>query len=179
MTSTWDFLAYLKCKQPRHRQFLIMLDITCNSSASRLFSLIETVYVILVLVTRAHKYFNIELVLHDQWLIIFTRLANTCSCPLKASAIKNIGEKYVIWLPRVILPKAFVLQDECFVKNYSSFLDFTRNYEWTSGILSPDLIAEQQRLRWICRNVCHSPEQSLLSYTNNGCRGSSDQSLGL
>ena len=29
------------------------------------------------------------------------------------------------------------LQDECFVKNYSSFLDFTRNYERTSGIFVP------------------------------------------
>ena len=30
--------------------------------------------------------------------------------------------------------KALVLQDECFGKNYLSFLDFTRNYERTSGI---------------------------------------------
>ena len=37
-------------------------------------------------------------------------------------------------LPQVIHPKALVLQDECFGKNYSSFLDFTRNYEPTSGI---------------------------------------------
>ena len=37
-------------------------------------------------------------------------------------------------LPQVILPKALVLQDECFGKNYSSFLDFTRNYEPPSGI---------------------------------------------
>ena len=28
---------------------------------------------------------------------------------------------------KLILPKAVVLQDECFGKNYSSFLDFTRN----------------------------------------------------
>ena len=34
---------------------------------------------------------------------------------------------------RVILSKALVLQDECFGKNYSSFMDFTRNYEWTSA----------------------------------------------
>ena len=38
---------------------------------------------------------------------------------------------------RVILPKALVLQDECFGKNYSSFLDFTRNYKRTSGIFVP------------------------------------------
>ena len=52
-------------------------------------------------------------------------------------AIQNIRELYVIWLPQVILPNALVLKDECFGKNYSSFLDFTRNYEWTSGIFVP------------------------------------------
>ena len=30
-----------------------------------------------------------------------------------------------------------VLQDECFGKNYSSFLDFTHNYERKSGIFVP------------------------------------------
>ena len=39
--------------------------------------------------------------------------------------------------PQVILPKALVLQDECFEKYYWSFLDFTFNYEWTSGIFVP------------------------------------------
>ena len=38
------------------------------------------------------------------------------------------------------LPKALVLQDECFGKNYLSFLDFTRNYEQTSGILPPAML---------------------------------------
>ena len=28
--------------------------------------------------------------------------------------------------------------DECFGKNYSSFLDFTRNYKWMNGILSAE-----------------------------------------
>ena len=32
-----------------------------------------------------------------------------------------------------------VLQDECFGKNYSSFLDLTRSYDWTSGIFVPFL----------------------------------------
>ena len=42
-------------------------------------------------------------------------------------------------LPQVIVPKALVLvlQDKCFGKNYSSFLDFTLNYEGTSGIFVP------------------------------------------
>ena len=39
--------------------------------------------------------------------------------------------------PREILPKALVLQDECFGKNLSSFLDFTTNYKRTSGIFVP------------------------------------------
>ena len=30
-----------------------------------------------------------------------------------------------------------LVQDECFGKNYSSFLDFTRNYEQMSGIFVP------------------------------------------
>ena len=36
------------------------------------------------------KYFNIALVLKEESLTIFTRPANTCTCPLKAHAIKNI-----------------------------------------------------------------------------------------
>ena len=39
---------------------------------------------------RWQKYFNIALVLQDEWLTIFTRPANTCTCPLKAYAINNI-----------------------------------------------------------------------------------------
>ena len=55
----------------------------------------------------------------------------------QTKAIKNIRELYVIRLPGVIFPKALFLQDECFGKNYSSFLDFTLNYEQTSGIFVP------------------------------------------
>ena len=83
------------------------------------------------------KNINIALVLQDEWLTIFTRPANSCICPLKAYAIKNIREQYAIWLPGVILPKALILQDEYFGKNYSSFLDFTRKFEQTSGIFVP------------------------------------------
>ena len=39
---------------------------------------------------RGQKYFNIALVLQDKRLTIFTHPANTCTCPLKAYAIKNI-----------------------------------------------------------------------------------------
>ena len=42
-------------------------------------------------------------------LQFFTRPANTCTCPLKEYAIKNISELYVIPLPPVILSKALVL----------------------------------------------------------------------
>ena len=42
------------------------------------------------------KYFNIALVLQDERLLIFTRPANTCTCPLKVYAIKNKREYYVI-----------------------------------------------------------------------------------
>ena len=71
-------------------------------------------------------------------LQFFTRPANACTCPLKAY-ICNKEHKGVIcnetsW---VILHKALLLQDECFGKNYSSFLDFTRNYKRTSGIFVP------------------------------------------
>ena len=38
------------------------------------------------------KYFNIALVLQGEWLTVFTRPANTCTCPLKAYAIQNIRE---------------------------------------------------------------------------------------
>ena len=77
---------------------------------------------------RGQKYFNIALVLQNGWLTIFTRPANTCTCPLKAYAIKNIRELYVVWLPRLIVPKALVLQDKCFGKNYSSLLDLEWNF---------------------------------------------------
>ena len=41
---------------------------------------------------REQKYFNIALILQDEWLTIFTHPSNTCTCPLKAYAIKNIRE---------------------------------------------------------------------------------------
>ena len=41
---------------------------------------------------REQNYFNIALVLQDEWLTILTCPANTCSCPLKAYAVKNIRE---------------------------------------------------------------------------------------
>ena len=37
----------------------------------------------------------------------------------------------------VILPKALVLQDKYFGKNYLPFLDFTHNYKRSSGIFVP------------------------------------------
>ena len=71
---------------------------------------------------RGQKYFNIARVLQEEWLTIFTCLANTCTCPSKAYA-------GVIWLTQVILHKALVLWD-------LSFLDFL-DYERTSGIFVP------------------------------------------
>ena len=53
---------------------------------------------------------------------------------LSFKSICNKEHKEVICLPRVILPKAPILQDECFANNYSSFLDFTHNYKRTNGI---------------------------------------------
>ena len=41
---------------------------------------------------RGQKYFNIALVLQDESLTIFTSPSNTCTCLLKADAIKNIRE---------------------------------------------------------------------------------------
>ena len=38
------------------------------------------------------KYLNIAHVLQDEWLTTFTHPANTCTCPLKGCAIKNIRE---------------------------------------------------------------------------------------
>ena len=82
-----------------------------------------------------------------------TKIFQYCTCPagrvtynfhssckhthLSFKSVCNKEHKGVIWLPWVILPKALVLQDECFGKNYSYFLDFTRNYERTSGIFVP------------------------------------------
>ena len=70
-------------------------------------------------------------------------------------AIKNSREWYVIWLPRVIPPKALILQDECFGKNYSSFLDFTCNNEQTSGIFVPWV---GKLVQWIFKSVCASTQ---------------------
>ena len=82
-----------------------------------------------------------------------TKIFQYCTCPagrmtynfhstcklrhLSFKSVCNKEHKGVIWLPRVILPKALVLQDECFDKNHLSFLDFTRNYEQASGIFVP------------------------------------------
>ena len=53
-----------------------------------------------------------------------------------------LRELYVIWLPRVILPKALILYDKYFGKNYSSFLDFTCNNEGMSGSFVPCLVRQ-------------------------------------
>ena len=93
--------------------------------------------------TRGQKYFNIALVLQEEWLTIFTRPAlsfKSVSNKEHKGVICNKEHKGVIciiWLPGVILPKALILQDDCFGRNYSSFLDFTRNYKQTSGIFCP------------------------------------------
>ena len=131
-TCMWKWNIY---KQRRPRWDAAKCGI---SSGSALFAKINTLLVIVYI--RGQKYFNIALVLQDEWLTIFTCPANTYTCPLKVYAIKNIREWYVKWLPSVILPKAPFLQDECFGKNYSSFLDFTRNFERTTGIFVPCII---------------------------------------
>ena len=41
---------------------------------------------------RGQKYLIIALVLQDEWLTTFTHPANSCLCPLKVYAIKNISE---------------------------------------------------------------------------------------
>ena len=63
---------------------------------------------------------------------------------LSFKSIWNKEHKGVIWLPWAILPKALILQDECFGKNYSSFLVFTCNHERTSGIFVPCHHAESK-----------------------------------
>ena len=52
--------------------------------------------------------------------------------------LKNISKEHkgVIRLPQVIISKALV----CFGKNYSSLLDFTRNYLGRVEFLSPDAV---------------------------------------
>ena len=81
-----------------------------------------------------------------------TKFFQYCTCPagrvtynfhssckrmhLSFKSICNKEHMGEIWLTRVILHKAI---DECFGKNYSSFLDFTRNYERMSVIFVPDM----------------------------------------
>ena len=65
---------------------------------------------------------------------------HTHLCVCNNESVCNKEHKGVIWLPWVILTKAPILQNKFFGKNYSSFLDFTRNYKITSGrveFLSP------------------------------------------
>ena len=59
------------------------------------------------------------------------------------------------------------LQDECFAKNYSSCLDFTRNYERTSGILSP---VEHMVLTFVMLNICMHHTRVNLLYSSNCCK---------
>ena len=58
---------------------------------------------------------------------------------LSFKSVCNTEHKGVIcnMTSSIILPIALVLQDDCFGNNYSSFLDFTPNYERTSGIFVP------------------------------------------
>ena len=71
--------------------------------------------------------------------------------------------------PRVILPKALVLKDECSGKNYSSFLDFPRNYERTSGIFVPCLLVgplclSTRLLGCLVCVICNSQQFSFLYF---------------
>ena len=72
------------------------------------------------------------------------------SCKHTHLALKCVCNKEHKGLPRVILPKALILQDECFGKNNSSFLDFTRNYEGMSGIFVPCIT---DNFSWSDRNM--------------------------
>ena len=63
------------------------------------------------------------------------------SCKHTHLSFKSVCNKEHIKRSNMTSPsnssKALVLQDECFAKNYSSFLDSTRNYERWSGIFCP------------------------------------------
>ena len=104
-----------------------------------------------------HRELTVSIIL-DQYLTGITGQQGTkifqyCTCPagrvtynfhssckhmhLSFKSVCNKEHQGVIWLPCVILPKALILQDECLGRNYSFYLDFTCNYEQTSGILSP------------------------------------------
>ena len=90
-----------------------------------------------------------------------TKIFQYCTCPtgrvtynfhssckhkrLSFKSVCNKEHKGVIRLPGVILPKALVLQDECFGKNYSFLLDFTCNYEQTSGIFVPCIFLHKDK----------------------------------
>ena len=41
---------------------------------------------------RSSSILHLPLVLQDEWLTIFTRPANMCTCPLKPYTIKNVRE---------------------------------------------------------------------------------------
>ena len=84
-----------------------------------------------------------------------TKIFQYCTCPagrvtynfhlsckhmhLPFKSVCNKEHKGVIWnmTSSSNSSQALVQLEECFVKNYSSFLDFTHNYERTSGIFVP------------------------------------------
>ena len=76
-----------------------------------------------VIFVQRTKYFNIGTCPARQ--VTYNFHSSCKHMHLSFKSVCNKEHKGVIWLPRVILPKALVLQDECFGKNYSSYLDFT------------------------------------------------------
>ena len=74
--------------------------------------------------------------------------------------------------PWVILPKALVLQDECFGKNYLSFQDFSGNHGWTSGIFVPWLenlfLTSYKKEGCLIQDECFALKNlSFLDFTRN------------
>ena len=63
----------------------------------------------------------------------FTRPANTCTRPLKVYAVILYCKEH----KEVLCTGDMILLLKCFRKNYLSFLDFTHNYEQSSGFFVP------------------------------------------
>ena len=68
----------------------------------------------------------ISLLKNDVYPVSFITASHTLTKNFTVSTQKMLVSPF---------PKALVLQDESFGKNYLSFLAFTRNYEQTSGII--------------------------------------------
>ena len=89
----WDQHMDLQLQGPVHKYEIIHIDNPLKRTNPRR----DVIWY-----DRGQIYFNNDFVLQDEWITIFTHPANTCTCPLKANAMKKVNKQCLLDTPRTV-----------------------------------------------------------------------------